>query len=204
MSRSFGGVLLGLVTASVAWADIAPPSGRVRVPLDHVITTDKAYPEYVFVVVVGQEGDWSYKGELTPDKPLRIAGKGRDGRARLCWLAAIPADAAKGFKSDKELVAAVVDNKVPGTLKSKGADFDSFTVVPEKNAPKVVEENHRVERISKDEGIVLASAKVGLADYPDPHGYAEESMARWAVAGLAAAVAVCGLGLWLMGRRRAA
>ena len=191
------------VSVAAVRADVAPPPGQVRVPLDHVIQTDKSYPEYVFVVVVGGEADWSYKAELSKDKPLRIAGKDRHGRARLCWLAAVPADAAKEFKTDKELLAAVAGNKVKGLLTSKGASFDSFTVVPEKNASKVVEETYRVERITPEEGIVLA-AKVGRSDDPDPHGYGEESMVRWVVAGVAAALAVCGLGMWLFGRRRPA
>ena len=204
MARSFALALLGLMSAAVARADLAPPLGQVRVPLDNVIRTDKSYPEYVFVVVIGGDPAWSYKATLDKDTPLRIAGKGRDGRARLCSLAAVPAEAARQFKTDKELVAAVAGMKVKGVLTDRGASLDSFAVVPKKNAPESIEETYRVERITPEEGIVLAAAKVGRADDPDPHGSAEESMVRWAVAGVAAAVAVCGLGLWLFGRRRTA
>ena len=135
MPRSLGWALVGLVSATVARADVAPPPGQVRVPVDHVIQTDKAYPEYVFVVVIGGEPGWSYKATLDKDKPLRITGKDRNGRARLCWLAAVPAEAAREFKTDKELVAAVAESKVKGILTAKGADFDSFTVVPERPRP---------------------------------------------------------------------
>src|SRR5688572_30925245 len=48
-------------------------------------TLFRSYPDYVFVVVVGGDVEWSYKAELTKDKPLRIEGKNRGGRARLCW-----------------------------------------------------------------------------------------------------------------------
>ena len=191
-----------IVSAGVARADVAPPPGQTRVPVDHIIEADRAYPDYVFVVVIGGDAEWSFKVELSRDKPLRIEGKNRGGRARLCWLAAVPAETAREFKSDKDLVRAVVERKVKGVLTAKGADLDSFTVVPEKNAPKVVEERHRIERITTDDGIVLSSARVGSADDPDRHGYAEESAVRWAVAGLVAAVAACGLGLWLIGRCR--
>jgi hypothetical protein len=199
MIRTSAGLIGVLVLAGAVRADVPPAKGQVRVPVDHVIETDMSYPDYVFVVVVGGDAGWSYKAELATDKPLRIDGAGRGGRARLCWLAAVPAEAAKGFKTDKELVLAVVDRKVPGLLTSKGADLDSFTVVPEKDAPKVVEEKHRVERLNKDEGIVLSAGKAGLAD---PGGRGDESGVRWVVAGVAAAVTACGLGLWLFGRKR--
>jgi hypothetical protein len=193
-------VVLGL--AAGARADAPPPAGQVRVPVDHVITTDKDYPDYVFVVVIGADADWSKKAELTKDKPLKIEAAGRGGRARLCWLAAVPAAAAKEFKSDKELFQAVIDRKVPGLLTTKDINFSPFTVRSEKDAPKVIEEKHKLERLDKDKGIVLTSEKVGLADDADPQGLKEESAVRWAVAGVAAALAACGLGVWLVGRRR--
>src|SRR5262245_23082295 len=197
------GLFVGvLMIATAVRADVAPPPGQVRVPVDHVIETDKANPDYVIVVVIGADVDWSYKAELSKDKPLRIEGKNRGGRARLCWLVAVPADIAKGFKSDKELIAAVVERKAKGMLTAKETVLDSFTVVPEKNAPKVVEEKYRLERITPDEGIVLSRAKAGRIDAPDSYGLREESAVRWAITGVVAAVAVCGLGLWLIGRRR--
>jgi hypothetical protein len=194
--------VVAIVSTAAARADVAPPPGQVRVPVDHVIETDKAYPDYVFVVVIGGDAEWSYKAELSKDRPLRIEGKNRGGRARLCSLAAVPADTAKAYKTDKELIAAVIAQKAKGMFTVKDTVLDSLAVVPEKNAPKVIEEKHRVERITPEEGIVLSSPKVGRADDPDPHGYAEESAVRWALAGVVAALAVCGLGLWLIGRRR--
>jgi hypothetical protein len=190
-----------LVAVAAARADVPPPAGQVRVPLGHIIEADKAYPEYVFVVVVGSDPELSYKAELSKDKPLRIEGKNRGGRGRLCWLAAVPADTARQYRSDKELVAAVIENKAWAALTTKRMSFDSFTVVPEPNAPKLFEQRHRIERMTAGEGIVLTDEKLTPAD-PDPHAFDEESAVRWGVAGVVAAVAVCGLGLWLLGRRR--
>jgi hypothetical protein len=202
MLRTFA-VLAGLLVAVHAGrADVAPPKGQVRVPVDYVITTDMDYPDYVFVVVIGADAEWSKRTELSKDKPLRIEAKGRGGRARLCWLAAVPADAAKGFKTDKELFQAVIDRKVPGLLTTKDVHFGPFTVRAEKDAPKLIEEKYKLDRLDKEAGIVLSTEKIGRADDPDPHGLKVESAVRWAVAGVAAALAVSGLGLWLIGRRR--
>jgi hypothetical protein len=196
-----------LATLASLWAvpvlaDVAPPDSHVRVRLDHVIETDREFPEYVFVVMVGNSAEWSYKADLGKDRPLRIVGEGRGGRARMCWLTAVPVETAKAYKTDKELVTAVVEYKAEGVLTSKGRSFDSFAVVPKKDAPKVIEAKHRIERITPEEGIVLASENAVPAADPDPHGLQEESAVRWAIAGVVAALAVCGLGLWLLGRRR--
>jgi hypothetical protein len=202
MTRSILALTVLGLAMSDARADVAPPKGQVRVPVDYVISTNKDYPDYVFVVVIGADAEWSKKAELTKDKPLRIEAAGRGGRARLCWLAAVPADAAKGFKSDKELFQAVIDRKIPGLVTTKDTGFSPFTVRSEKDAPKLIEEKYKLDRLDKEAGIVLSAEKVGRADDPDPHGLKEESAVRWAVAGVAAALAVSGLGLWLIGRRK--
>jgi hypothetical protein len=185
------------VAGGVVRADVAPPPGQQRVPVDHIIESDRAYPDYVFFVVIGSEADWSYRCDIGPGSPVRIAGANRGGRAQMCWLAAVPTKSTEGYPDEQALLIAIIGGKVAGALKSKVA-FDPFEVRPSVNAPSVIERRHRIEQVSPDQGIVIATAPESASR----GSIAERSLVGWVVVGVAVAAAVCGLGLWLRTRKR--
>jgi len=183
--------------AGLIRADVAPPPGQQRVVVDHIIEPDQAYPDYVFFVVIGAEADWSYRCDIGPGSPVRIAGANRGGRAQMCWLAAVPKKATDGYADEQALLVAIIGGKIPGVVKSN-VYFDSFDVRPSLNAPQLIERRHRIEQVSPDQGIVISTA-------PDsaPRGsIADRSLVWWVVVGVAVAAAACGLGLWLRTRKR--
>jgi hypothetical protein len=197
MSRASACLAALTLAIGVVRADVAPPPGQQRVPVDHIIESDRTYPEYVFFVVIGAEADWSYRCEVGPGSPVWIGGAKRGGRAQMCWLAAVPKSATEGFLDEQALLAAIIGGKVPGTVNSK-VYFDPFEVVPSLNAPSLIERRHRIEQVSMDDGIVIftapESARRGTI--------AERSLIGWVVVGVALAGAVGGLGLWLRARKR--
>src|SRR6476646_7805261 len=100
MRRSLA-VVAVLVVAGFAAADVAPPKGLKRVPLDHKITTDKEYSDYVFYTVIG--GGRNVKVaevKLDPKTPAVVAGAGRNGISRLGQFVAVPKDAGKKYGSE--------------------------------------------------------------------------------------------------------
>jgi hypothetical protein len=190
--------LAALTLASgVVRADVAPPPGHERVPVDHIIESDQAYPEYVFFVVIGAQAEWSYRCEVGPGSPVRIAGAKRGGRAQVCWLTAVPKAATEGYPDEQALLGAILGGKVPGVVTSK-VFFDPFEVLPSRNAPSLVERRHRIEQVSPDQGIVISTAPGSIPG----GGVVERTLVWWVVVGVALAGAVGGLGLWLRTRKR--
>src|SRR5262245_11428010 len=132
MSRTLALLTLGAlvaVTASSARADIAPPKGFKRVTLDHKITTDQEFPDYVFFTVIGGGGrtggvknplagaEGVTQVKLDPKTPIVIPGAGRGaGIGRQGHLAAVPKDSEKNYSSEKEFLAAVRAGKVEGLI----------------------------------------------------------------------------------------
>ena len=55
MKRLLGVLVLGLLVAGVAHADIAPPKGQKRVVLDNKITVEKEFSDYAFFLVSGRD-----------------------------------------------------------------------------------------------------------------------------------------------------
>ena len=202
MSRFAACFAFVLRSAGLAVADIPPPDGTRRVPLDNIIESDQAFPDYVLFVVVGGNEQWTFRSDIGPGKPIRITGAGRNGIARMCWLAAIHAGAAKAYTDDAELVRAVAGDKVPGTQKSK-VHFDSFVVRRESGAPESVEQHYKLERIDTKDGVVLTP--IGdVVGSDDGAATSDEgrSILRPAIIAIAACFAVAGLGLWIVRRRR--
>jgi hypothetical protein len=208
MIRALGVLVLGLLVAAPVLADVPPPKGQKRVPLDHKIETEKEYPDYAFFTVTGGEKVTAVK--LDPKNPLVIAGAGRGGRFRLCTLAAVPKDAEKKYGSEKEFHAAIAAGKVEGLIRAKGS-FDSFTVVKDADKRTTVTDEYKLEKIDAKEGIVLAAKKDGGAKDP-PEEESDESGDGTATAfaprgplwvvGMAASAAVLLAGLWLVTRCR--
>lgn len=215
MKRLIAGVVV-LGFAGVALADIAPPKGFKRVPLDHKTTAEKEYADYAFYTITGRETVAAVK--LHPKNPLTISGTGRAGPNGYVQLVAVPKDAAKKYDAEKDFHAAIAGGKVEGLVKSK-TGFGGVTTIKTEDARKTVTEEHKLEKIDAKEGLVVTAVKAeGKDDKPttappkDPKPGEEDGDAGEAVAftprggvwvaALAATAAVALAGVWLAGRRR--
>ncbi len=154
MLRSLFAVTLLMLLGSMAQADIGPPKGFKRLPLEHKITTEKDYPEFSFFAV---SGDKATPVKLDAKTPATIVAGG--GRYRSATLVAVPKDAAKKFGSEKEFLEAVVAGKVDGQVKSKQT-FLAFTEVKDSDPRKLGVMSYTLEKIDLKDGIVLVGAKV--------------------------------------------
>jgi hypothetical protein len=199
-----GAAIVGLMAVGGAQADVAPPKGLKRIPLEYKITTDTAYADYAFFAISG--GDKAEAVKLDPKTPATVKAGG--GRYRIASLVAVPKDAAKGFPSEKDFLAAVAKEKVDGLVKSKTV-FDAFTTVKDTDTRKTIVETYKVEKIDAKDGIVLK--KVGEPRGEKKDGKEEESPAAalpegaafpWMAAGLAGAGVIGFAGLWLARRTR--
>ena len=207
---------VALFGASVALADVAPGPGFKRVPLEHKITTEKDYPEYVFYSVTGR-GDKVVAVKLDAKTPatITVAGGGPGSATR---LVAVPKDATKKFDGEKEFLAAIVKGKVEGAISAK-TTFWAFNDVKEADTRKVIVVEYKIEKIDPKEGIVYTSDKEAKdapkpprpgvkpgseecddSDEPAPIAYTPKG-GTW-VAGLAAACAFVFGGMWVARRGR--
>lgn len=223
MKRTVAVLVLGLLVAAVARADVAPPKGMKRVTLDHKITTEKEFPDYIFFTVIGggragfggknplgaAEGVTQVK--LDPKTPIVIPGASRNpGIGRQGHLVATPKDAAKAYGSEKEFLAAVRNGKVEGMIRAKTL-LDSITVVKDTDTRTTVVQEYKLEKIDAKDGMVLTRVKEGEAEKKDGGKQEEEELdpqtafaprgGVW-VAGLSASLAVILGGLWVVRRNR--
>lgn len=212
MSRLLAVLVLGVLAAGIAQADIGPPKGFKRVTVDYKIAAEKDYPEYQFFTVIGGSGGKGAKGrgvtevKLDSKTPVMIAGAGRAGIGRLCSLVAVPKDAAKSFDSEGEFHEAIRTGKVEGMLRAKNT-FAPFTNLKDSDNRKLVVTEYSLSKVNAKEGIVLVVKEAGSKGGSEESG---ESGAVTAytprggmlIAGLAAALGVMLGGLWLAGRGR--
>jgi hypothetical protein len=207
--------LVALAAVCAARADLAipPPAGKKFVRVDHTITTDKAYPEHEFYVVIGTVGD-AKQVTFDPETPVKIDGNRRNGPFGAARFVAVPKGAAATFAGEKEFAAALRKGTVPGQASAKHA-FPSSTTIDAKDTRTVVAETLAVEKIDAKAGIVLKSAKAaptspaptkGAGNAPEPSddevvtGDAPRGGA--VVAGLALTLALAFAGLWFVRRSR--
>ena len=230
MRRALGALVLGLlavvVTAS-ARADVPPPKGFKRVTLDHKITTDKEFPDYVFFTVIGGGGkagggknplagaEGVTQVKFDPKTPIVIPGAGRGaGIGRQGHLAAVPKDSEKNYSSEKEFLAAVRAGKVEGLVRAK-TQLDSLTTVKDTDTRTTVVQEYKVEKVDAKDGLVLTRLKEGeptdkdgKKDSPEDDFDAPVSATAFTprggmwMAGLAASLAAMLTGLWLVTRSR--
>ena len=92
MHRYLAVLTLGAFALGVARADIPPPKGLKRIPIQHKITTEKDYPEYLFFVVVADTTATATK--LDAKTPATF-----DGGPRSLKFYAVPKDAAKNTRT---------------------------------------------------------------------------------------------------------
>lgn len=207
MTRFLAAVVGVLVGTAVGRADLRPPGTR-NVPVDHVIETDKEYPDWVFLVV---HRTGATRANLDPKTPITIPGSDAVGagpvrrpgdkeapfglgyRSRL--LAAVPKDTAKGYATDKELFAAVADGKAAGLVRAKEVFGDHLNVKAD-DPRKTITRRFKVAKVDPKDGIVL-EAVAGEPGKEEEEEAAARPGYRWVAAGLGAAGLVGLAGLWL-------
>lgn len=198
-----------LLVAGTALADIGPPPGFIRVPVEYKITTEKEIADYAFYTV-NFLGDPAKELKIDPKTPGEIKPPAAGARSGL-RLVAVPKDAAKKFDSEKDFLAAVAKDKVSGAVWAK-ATFYGRKEVKEAGAPKVIVVEQKIEKVDAKEGIVFAKAAADPNAPPPPPGCDVDDEAAtptayapkggtW-VAGVAGALAVVFGGLWIARRGR--
>ena len=204
----------GLLAIPTARGDALPPPGLKRVPLDHKITTEKEYPDYLFFTSTGGTGPRSKLAPVTldPKHPVTFAGAGRNGINRQGALLAVPKGAEKNYDSEEKFHAAIKDRKVEGLLQTK-TNLDSATAIKDADKRTVVVYEVIVEKVDPKEGIVV---KIKRDEEPKKDGAKKDSPEDddtpaatvsaprggvW-VAGVAAFAAITLGGMWLAGRTR--
>lgn len=206
MNREFLALAAVFVVAGVAAANAGPPRTKVM-PVEHTITTEKEYPDYNFYLV----DEKVVAVKFDPRNPIEL--KPKAGEKYAYTLVALPKDTAKAFSTENELHRALLkERKLDGRAQTQIRFGSSFNAYQTDRRDKLVQE-HKVEKISAKDGIVLKTATVeAKKDEPKKDGEKKDSPedeplaaaprgGTW-VAGLAATLAVTFGGLWLVGRSR--
>jgi hypothetical protein len=207
------GVVL-FVASAMTRADLIPPGTR-NIAVDHQFETDKDYPDWVFFVVRGSGG--VEKVKLDAKTPAVVKGSAAVGNGpppqpgqkdkgitlpyRASALIAVPKDAAKGYKTDKELHAAIEDAKVAGQVRVKDAFYDHENAAAN-DARKSITRRLKVTKIDPKEGIVVEAVKGTAKDKEEEEAANTRGMFPWVAGGLATAAAVCVAGLAITRRTR--
>lgn len=210
MKRLLAVVVVGLVAASLARADLIPP-GTKNIAINHKIETDTEHTDWVFFVVRGSGG--VHKAALDPKHPLTVAGSAGVGNGpapqpgekrrsiayRSNLLVAVPKDAGKKYETEKAFHEAIEDGKVPGMVRVKDAFYDHENAKAT-DPRKTIVRQFRVTKIDAKEGIVLEAVKPEGNAKPEEEGVSASF--PWVATGLALTAAVCFTGLWLSRRTR--
>mgnify|MGYP001806601241 CR=1 FL=1 len=196
-------VILTAVAAGFASADglAPPPKGKKFVTVTHEVLAGKDLKGYVFVqqVAQGRFGAYSFtfsKVALDEKKAMTVSVPGARGYASLL---AVPEDAAKEFKTDKELFAALEGKKVMGVQSIRFLDLEA---VDEKVKESKVTWTYTVTGVD-DKGIKTTVSGTGYAEPKKPGEKEPQAFAEpgYLIGGIAAALAVTLGGLWLVRRR---
>lgn len=221
MTRPLAALVLVAIGAGYAAADIPPPpppKGQKYVGVDNSVALAKGVSGYTFILVEGHgrgAPHYTYTVLSLSDKPTPVPQAGRHG---VCVLA-IPEAEAKRYKTEEELSAAMEDGALKDVprLWVGGEDLlpvsdkrDSvpwtYTITainPKKGAKGMTVRTERDGKPVKDKERGDRS-NPGDKDLTDDRLAADAGRAtRGGVAGLFAAAALVGMGLWLVGRRRA-
>jgi hypothetical protein len=185
------------LAAGVVRADVAPPPGQKRVPVDYVIETGTEFKDYVFFAVIGFDEEWTKRLEIRPGTPAKVPGAGRGGRARVGTLIAVPASAEKDFKSADEFKKAAVRGEITGILKAE-AGLESLETIPESDKRTVIERRYKIEKLDPTKGIVTTEVGAKVEEPKKPGGLSRGEI----LAGCCAALGLAGLGIWLVRRGR--
>jgi hypothetical protein len=194
MKRLVLGVLAALATVSMVRADesLPPPQGKKFVSVKHAVKLDKNVSGYLFFTrpLGPRNGDFQ-KIELSSDKATPLSVSGKFG----LQLLAAPAEAAKKYATEKELLAALSD-KWDGAATAR---FERTILIPAKDERKEVEVEHVITGIEektvrmKDNGVPKGSEQEESLLHP--------TGIQKVVCGLAISAAFATGGLWLVRRR---
>jgi hypothetical protein len=223
MKLSLAVLAVGLTAASVSRADLLPPgkrkipnelpAGTKNIPIEHRIETDKDHADWEFFVVRGKGGVERMK--LAPKAPLVIPGSsavgdgppprpGEKERAipyRSSALFAVPKDAAKGFKTEKELHAAIEGGQVRGMVRVKDVFYDHLTVTAT-DPRKSITRWYQLGKIDGKDGLVVKPVKQDDEPKKKEDALAVAPRGGLWVAGLIASLGILLAGLWLVTRCR--
>lgn len=201
MKRALALIVLASGVAGLARADIAPPKGIKRIPVEGKILVEKAFDGYAFFAVSG--GDKATPLTLDPKTPATIKAAG--GRYRVANLVAVPKDAAKKFDSEKDFHAAVAKGKVDGLVKSK-VNFFATTDVKESDTRKSAVEEYKLVKVDAKEIVLEAVKPAKEAPKNAPDDEQQEMSAApkhgMLVSGIAAFLGLALAGLWVARRFR--
>lgn len=200
MARSSLAFVVGLVAVACAAANGLPPPtpGKRFVPAEHVITAEKAFPEYDFYLVTGGSPK---KVAFGPDTPVKLDTNRPRGFGYRIQFVAVSKGAAEKYEEPAAFSEALRKGTVPGYAAAK-ARFESPTEIDAADKSPKATVTHVVVRIDAKEGIVFrgvdpaAPAPRGKAA-PEPPG----PRGGGVVAGLAVALAMGFAGLRLARRR---
>jgi hypothetical protein len=228
MSRLLATVLVAAV-AGVAVADVPPPpppKGKKYVSVASEVKLAKDVSGYIFVSESSNNPGrpmFSYKKlDLSTDKAVPVSDGGRRAFAS---VVAVPVDAAKEFKTDADLFAAVEGNKikgthrldlagsatVPDTIKGESVKWTyTITAVDAKGVKATVEGDGYVPPKAKKEpknDKEEEEGEPGAGNDPEFQSVANDftnggTRPYPLAAGVAAALALVFGGLWLAGRSR--
>ncbi|QJW96838.1 hypothetical protein [Frigoriglobus tundricola] len=200
MNRLLTLLTVGAIAGS-AVADVPPPpppKGKKYVSVSNEVVLGKDVTGYVFVQRVstgpGAPRFTYEKLELTTEKAVAMAV---GGRRTFVTLIAVPQDAAKEFKTDAELFAALGAKKVKG---DRSLEFAGTATVPDTVKAESVKWTYTITAIDPKDGIKTkvegeGAEKPGKKEKPPTPGVS------WMAGGAAALAALLG-GFWLAGRAR--
>jgi hypothetical protein len=197
MKRLVLGLLAALASGALVHADVPvpPPQGKKFVGVTHSIKLDKGVSGYLFFTrPLGLRNGPFEKIELSADKAVTLPGGGKFG----LQLLAVPAEAAKKYSTEKELLAALSD-KWDGAASAR---FDRTALLPEKDERKELKLEHIITGFDGKKGIQMKDNSDAPKAPEKEESLLVPSGTRLLVSGLAVSAAFAVGGLWLVRRRR--
>lgn len=205
MTRCLSALLLAAVLAGPAAADLAvpPPKGKKFVNVTSEVQLGKEVRGYVFVLQEwkgpGRPTSTTTKLDLTDTKATEVLVGGRRNSGTLF---AVPESAAREFKTDKELFAAVEGKKVKGV---QSLALPGNAAVSDAVKADAVRWTYTITAVD-DKGIQSSVAGEGVEKAEEKKPDEKKPLAGiepgYLIGGIAAALAVTFGGLWLVRRKR--
>jgi hypothetical protein len=205
--RTLLGTVLALAAGGPAVADIAPPVWLHHATVTTVLEVAEPFPDYAVFRVstyrtsapgfdrsknVGNVISSGYSADevaVAPDRPARITG---DNSQRYS-LYAVPRSAAGPGRDPRDLIEAVGQGRVPGSAHLSLDHLEPWDASADQSDLVL---HYRLDRTP--DGVAFTRLTFDGSSTFD--GAPNSDRVRWVAAGIAAAVALAGLGLWWAGR----